>query len=115
MYWEGEKIIVIKIWVHFITFGQGASCTIQDAPLFVCSTISHLCAPSLAIDLITKMDFKWIAGKAHKVTEGVIETQVDRMRKARKRHEMKKKDCGWTEEINHNGGEVRLVHAFIRR
>lgn len=50
-------------------FSHGASCNIENAPLFIFSTISHLCALCLAIDLITKVDFNWIAGKAHKVTK----------------------------------------------
>lgn len=61
--------------LHFITFSQGVSFTIQNMPLLIFSTISHLCALCLAIDLITKIDFKWIAGKAHKVTKGVIKTK----------------------------------------
>lgn len=48
----------------FIPFSQGASCTIQNVPLFIFSTISHLCALCLAIDLIAQMDFKWIAGES---------------------------------------------------
>lgn len=63
-----------NIGMCFITFSQGASCTIQNAPHFIFSTISHLCALCLVIDLIAKMDFKWIACK---VTKAVIETQVD--------------------------------------
>lgn len=59
--------------MQFRMFRHGASCNIKNAPLFILSTISQhvLC---LAIDLITKLDFNWVAGKARKVTTGVTKT-----------------------------------------
>lgn len=63
-------------------------------------------APSVICVLYVKRSIlspKWILnglqGKARKVTKGVIETQVDQKRKARKRDEMKTRDCGWKRSI----------------
>lgn len=57
-------------------FSHGASWNIEFAPLFIFSPISHRCALCLPIDLITKVDFNWIAGKAHKVRTEVIKKNL---------------------------------------
>lgn len=77
-----------------------ASCNIENAPLFIFSTIGHLCALCLAIDLITKVDFNWIAGKAHKVTTAVIKNLGGQKEEGRR----DEKDGLRMEEINCNVG-----------
>lgn len=88
----------------FIPFSQGASCTIQNAPLFIFSTISHLCALCLAIDLIAQMDFKWIAGESPQSNKRSDKNSGGPKEKGKKKRRDENERL-WMEEIHHYAGK----------
>lgn len=87
--------------MHFMMFSHGASWNIEFAPLFIFSPISHRCALCLPIDLITKVDFNWIAGKAHKVRTEVIKKKLGWTKRGRQRRR-KRRIAGWKRSIAGN-------------
>lgn len=86
---------------HFMMFSHGASWNIEFAPLFIFSPISHRCALCLPIDLITKVDFNWIAGKAHKVRTEVIKKKLGWTKRGRQKR-WKRRIAGWKRSIAAN-------------
>lgn len=89
----------------FIPFSQGASCTIQNAPLFIFSTISHQCALCVAIDLIAQMDFKWIAGKSPQSNKRSDRNQKDGPKGEGKKERQDENERLRMEEIHNNVGK----------
>lgn len=77
----------------------------------------HRCALCLPIDLITKVDFNWIAGKAHKIRTEVIKKKLGWTKRGRQKR-WKRRIAGWKRSIAGNSqfaGTTFQTKAYLPR